>query len=446
MSLQDLLKASLESDMNEEMHELVEDGFDAEGALMMEHPAGDELDDIDEEMEVLDLIDSMEMIADTIQHVLTRNEQNASTAAMVQMSIERLYAHQGMKSPMASMEAYSDLRQYHVDSMEGLRETAAKLKARVAESVKNRIDSLAYKFKSEDNKIIQAQGRLEKALSNYNAKKDKLSGNMVIKFDSLGRFMTTDKGVVKDLYSAVEQDFQITEYLIHEYAKSHNTVFSKIASVVRNAELHDDKAIDAIISKLHSIKHPAKQIPTKFVSGYPLLGRAGVNVTTSKGSQENHELGELAQFYTTEIRKDPGALKDAAKEMGRDFALVMAMGSIGASYASDIHDKKYSATMKGGDLDRMVVSMKKHLGRLKDARKNIDQLADAQKTALEALTTMKPSANISKEKAAKLAHVGRCIEMLFRNGYRGAEAGLEHALYVVGAITYILEAMVRRAK
>ena len=445
MAFEDLLKASLESDMNEEMHELVEDGFDAEGALMMDHPAGDSEDQIEEELEALELAESMEMVADAIQNILHRNEQNVSTASMVQLSIERFYAHQGMRSPMASMEAYTDITQYHVDSMEGLRETAARIKNRVAESVKSRVDDLLYKFKSEENKIVQAQSRLEKALSSYNAKKSSLKGEMKIKFDSLGRFMTTDKGVVKDLYSAVEEDFRITEYLIHDYSKAHSEALSKVATAVRNASLHDDAAIDGVINKIRSIKHPAKQIPTKFTSGYPLLGRAGVNVTTAKGSQSDHELGQVAEFYTTEIKKDPGALKDNAKEMGKDFALVMLLGNAGAAYVKSKHDEKYSTTMKGGDLDRMIGSMRKHLSKLKESRKAVNDLIESHKKVVEALATMKPSENITKEKASKLAHVGRCSEMLLRNGHKAAEAGIQHALYVVGAITYILETMVRRA-
>ncbi len=446
MSFQDLLKASLESDMNEETHDIVEEGFDAEGALMMEHPSDGDIDVIDEEMEALTLAESMEMVADTIGYILAKGEQNGSTAAMVQMSIDRLYAHQGISSPMASMEAYLDIKQYHVDSMEGLRETAAAIRKRVAESVKSRTDDLLYKFKSEENKIVQAQGRLEKALASYNAKKGSLKEDMVVKFDALGKFMTNDKGVVKDLYAALVQDFSITEYLIHTYSKAHASALTKMAGAVKNASLTDDKAIDAVIGKIRAIKHPAKQIPTKYTSGYPLLGTAGVSVSKTKGSQENHELGEVAEFYTTEIKKDSNKSKQDFKEGAKDFALIVFFGATASYHVQKNYDDKYSTTMKGNDLDRLVGSMKKYLSNLKDARKSITDLLDAHKSLGESLTTMKPSEHISKEKAVKLAHVGRCGEMLLRNGHKAAEAGLDHALYVVGAITYILETMVRRAK
>lgn len=445
MSFKDLLKASLESDMNEEMHDLVEEGFDAEGALMMEHPSDGDIEQIDEELDALTLAESMEAVADTIQYVLAKNEQNSSTAAMISMSVDRLCSQQGLSSPMTSMESYTDLTTFHKESMEGLRETAAKIRERVSESVNNRLDNLLYRFKNEENKIVQAQGRLEKALSSYKAKKSSIPGELVVKFDSLGRFMVTDKGVVKDLYKAIEDDFRITEYLIHEYSKNHVASFSKLSGIVRNASLTSDKAIDDIVSKVRAIKHPAKQIPTKYTSGYPLLGRAGLSVETAKGNSKDHVLGEIAEFYSTEIRKDPKGSKENAKEIAKDFAIVMVLGTAGSLHAQSNYDQKYSTIVKGTDLDRIVGSMKKHLSKLKEARKAITELVDSQKKTIEALASMKPSENVSRDKVAKLAYLGRCSEMLLRNGYKAAEAGLGHALYVVGAITYILENTVRRA-
>lgn len=431
MSFQDALKVALETQQIDEAEANMVEEAKAEDALTP--PAVKLVDPLTEDDRWNGVADSMDEVANAIETALNEGNYNSSTAKMVELSVESLFIDFGVSKPMPTMESYTDVESYHRATMEGLRETAAKLREQVSQNLKSKLSAVAYVLKSDEKKLISAETRLKEVLDAFNKKKDSIPEEQKFEYGSLSTFMKTDKGIVGDIAGAVNHDFSVLQYLMKDYVHLCASTLDKIVSTVKGVQLNSNMEADKLLAKLNAIANPAIVLRNKVGSGHPLLGSNGITVTEKRGSKADHALGGLGMLYKTSIEVERKQQINTAAQLW-----LAGNGMIMYSLAS--------VTGKKLDLEKAIHTTMSAVAALKSNEKPTEMLGEHAKAAIEAIASIQAGADVSTDRREALAHLGRSVESIWDNGVATYNVANKHALYIAGALTYLMESLVRRAK
>ena len=277
MSIKQALAAALESDMNEEMHELVEERFD--DALTPQESIATAIDAHEEGIE---LLESMHEVADAADQ--TAEGATAISVEAFQRNVRHLLKPHKIADAAPAFESYMEPSEAQRKLAQETRALAAKLTPTVealSPSLENRF---TYIFKTNAGKIKDARGRLQTLQREISEKTKELEENPIaINHQYIYQFLTFENDVCKDPVGQIKKDIKLIEDLYKAIGDDANAFMKKLSGELAGVSTSED--IEAVYNKLKSQTNPAVDA-IKLLNGSvgkPVMGNYRIYASETSG-------------------------------------------------------------------------------------------------------------------------------------------------------------------
>lgn len=211
-------------------------------------------------------------------------------------------------------------RERAVLALEGLREIFHVYANAYVLDAKQAFDMTTDLFRTIGARLSKYEARIQRAQNDYNRSRHSFKetthkGNMVRLWY---HFSTTD-GVVKDLTGEIENDLQMSTYVLTDYSKSVAELQKKLDSAVKSASIRSAEDVFKLAGKVQEMKHPAEDFDHQYVGGQKFLSVTGLAIETGSARKavvaDKRNFSKLAGLATAKKIVETSSVKHALRKV-----------------------------------------------------------------------------------------------------------------------------------
>jgi hypothetical protein len=384
---------------------------------------------VDQMEEAEELVESLEAIARMADEFIKNGTASASTAALIQVSVESLLSPYELTLPFAhaSMESLeSDYVQFHKASCEGISEFVTRLKENIKNGWKSFKDDFMYVLKTRNEKLIQLDRRLREVKSFVSKRKEDLKKSEYrINYGALVKMFRINDEVVTDFSKAIESDKNFVDEALGNYQNSIVKAMTEFATAISGSSgVHD------AVERVSKIKHPARHTSQTLTSGTPMMGNWGLRFKEGKRIK-GVMLGELGfnsylnlYYPTSRIFKDIG------------------MAILFGENANAFEGSMNGAYMSPESLTKGIDSLDTYVKMIRNSISNSHKAIDAADKIWGSFEKLKAEEGSSNE----LKALETAARWLIANSDRPFDGVVDHGFFVMGTLISFVEHLGRRLK
>ena len=440
MSIKQALAAALESDMNEETREIVEEGFD--DAIS---PTESIATAIDAHEEGVGLIESMHEVADAAED--TVEFATIASVESFQRNVRHLLKPHKLTDTAPSLESIIDPKEAQIRVAQETRALANKLVPAVEALNPSMENRFTYIFKSKEGKIKDASQRLNQLERELANKTSELEENPIeINHRFIYQFMTYENNVCKDPVGQAKKDIKLIEDL-------YKAVGSDALDFMRalNGELakaNTDEDLEAAYGRLKSKTSPAVDA-IKLLGGSlgkPVMGNYRIFAEETKGVARDDAGGWKVGAKVDWTGKKEVKANNPSFWWFTAGAVAGAL-TIGSLPAMAIGGSALYQAQKGKNIKSHLSAkeMKDLVSQAKDlvrfAEKAVDEYKNMDVLFMETLNHLKKLPNSGYGKV-----MAEMVNVTYNTFHSGMQAVYKHTFYLIGGTTALAEKVVSGAK
>lgn len=451
MSITKALAAALESDMNEEMHELVEEGF---GDAIT--PTESIATAIDAHEEGVQLLESMHEVADAADQ--TAEAATAISVEALQRNVRHLLKPHKIADMAPAFESYMDPADAQRQLAQETRALAMKLTPAVEALNPSMENRFTYIFLSKAAKIKDASQRLSKLERELVGKTKELEENPIaVNHQLIYQFMTFENDVCKNPVSQIKKDIELIEGLYKAVGDDTRNFLRKLNSELSGAKSNEE--LLSVYEKLKSTTNPAYDA-IKVLGGNvgkSLMGNYRIYAEETSGVKRDDAASwKIGAKVDVTSKGDVAANRSsrwwalagwiAGGHVGNLAMLAGAPGFTGLAMAIGgavavrklAKGRAVKSLITPKDISDLVSETKKLVS---FAEKAIDDYKDMDQIFEETLGHLRRVPNDENGKA-----LAQMVNVAYNAFHSGMQAVYKHTFYLIGGTTTLAEKVVSGAK
>ncbi len=440
MSIKQALAAALESDMNEETHDIVEEGFD--DAIS---PTESIATAIDAHEEGVGLIESMHEVADAAED--TVEFATIASVESYQRNVRHLLKPHKLTDTAPSLESIVDPKEAQIRVAQETRALANKLVPAVEALNPSMENRFTYIFKSKEGKIKDASQRLNQLERELANKTSELEENPIeINHRFIYQFMTYENNVCKDPVGQAKKDIKLIEDLYKAVGSDALDFMRALNSEL--AKANSDEDLEAAYGRLKSKTGPAVDA-IKLLGGSlgkPVMGNYRIFAEETKGVARDDAGGWKVGAKVDWTGKKEVKANNPSFWWFTAGAVAGAL-TIGSLPAMAIGGSALYQAQKGKNIKSHLSAkeMKDLVSQAKDlvrfAEKAVDEYKNMDVLFMETLNHLKKLPNGGYGKV-----MSQMVNVTYNTFHSGMQAVYKHTFYLIGGTTALAEKVVSGAK